>query len=205
VQVSLRAVVDGQSSCPIDIVHAVVYSLLLLNTDLHVAELTSRMSSKQFIRNTMSAIRAQQPTTPSSKLPTLASTRSLTLGSYPSMDYSSALEATSSRGSFEKLRDTVTRTKRSGSVSSQKSDASEAPARVSISRGRSMPVSTTRTWDAEMENLLKVRPLPFARPRAQWCAGYLSRDQASSGLSTFIKLCRRRSWGWQPFSHSFPL
>jgi PH and SEC7 domain-containing protein len=41
------------------VVHAVAYSLLLLNTDLHVAELTSRMSRAQFIRNTLSAIQLQ--------------------------------------------------------------------------------------------------------------------------------------------------
>ena len=35
------------------------YSLLLLNTDLHVAELTSRMSRNQFIRNTLAAIQLQ--------------------------------------------------------------------------------------------------------------------------------------------------
>ncbi|KAH9858835.1 hypothetical protein C2E23DRAFT_880256 [Lenzites betulinus] len=41
------------------VVHAVVYSVLLLNTDLHVAELTSRMSRSQFVRNTMTAIQMQ--------------------------------------------------------------------------------------------------------------------------------------------------
>lgn len=39
-----------------DIVHQVSYSLLLLNTDLHVADLTNRMSRNQFVKNTMSAI-----------------------------------------------------------------------------------------------------------------------------------------------------
>lgn len=42
-----------------DVVHAVAYSLLLLNTDLHVAELTSRMSRGQFVRNTLAAIHTQ--------------------------------------------------------------------------------------------------------------------------------------------------
>ena len=36
--------------------HAVAYSLLLLNTDLHVAEISSHMSRTQFVRNTMSAV-----------------------------------------------------------------------------------------------------------------------------------------------------
>ncbi|GAA6059042.1 hypothetical protein JCM10212_001267 [Sporobolomyces blumeae] len=42
-----------------DVVHAVSYSLLLLNTDLHVVDSTSRMTRQQFIRNTLSAIHAQ--------------------------------------------------------------------------------------------------------------------------------------------------
>ena len=39
--------------------HAVSYSLLLLNTDLHVAELAQRMSRNQFVRNTLAAIQMQ--------------------------------------------------------------------------------------------------------------------------------------------------
>lgn len=35
------------------------YSILLLNTDLHVAELSTRMSRNQFVRNTLSAIQIQ--------------------------------------------------------------------------------------------------------------------------------------------------
>ncbi|GAA5828758.1 hypothetical protein JCM11251_005861 [Rhodosporidiobolus azoricus] len=42
-----------------DIVHAVSYSLLLLNTDLHVVDTTTRMTRQQFIRNTVEAIKAQ--------------------------------------------------------------------------------------------------------------------------------------------------
>jgi len=53
----------------VDIVHAVSYSLLLLNTDLHVADLVSRMSKSQFVKNTLTAIQMQlqsdEPTSPS--------------------------------------------------------------------------------------------------------------------------------------------
>ena len=35
------------------------YSLLLLNTDLHVAELSTHMSRNQFVRNTLSAVQMQ--------------------------------------------------------------------------------------------------------------------------------------------------
>lgn len=46
-----------------DIVYAVVYSLLLLNTDLHVAQGNhARMTRQAFVRNTMSTIIDQQQT-----------------------------------------------------------------------------------------------------------------------------------------------
>ncbi|EMD37830.1 CsMn39, partial [Gelatoporia subvermispora B] len=47
------------------VVHATSYSLLLLNTDLHVAELVSRMSRGQFVRNTLAAIQMQLQPNPS--------------------------------------------------------------------------------------------------------------------------------------------
>ncbi|BFZ59061.1 hypothetical protein YB2330_000063 [Saitoella coloradoensis] len=45
----------------VDVVHAIAYSLLLLNTDLHVADLSStqHMNRAQFTKNTISAVRAQ--------------------------------------------------------------------------------------------------------------------------------------------------
>ncbi|KAK4521507.1 Tubulin beta chain (Beta tubulin) [Mucor velutinosus] len=44
-----------------DVVYAVVYSLLLLNTDLHVAQGNhARMTRSEFIRNTMSTVRDQR-------------------------------------------------------------------------------------------------------------------------------------------------
>lgn len=41
----------------LDIVHTIVYSLLLLNTDLHVADVTEKMSQRQFVKNSMTAVR----------------------------------------------------------------------------------------------------------------------------------------------------
>ncbi|EMR08795.1 hypothetical protein PNEG_02965 [Pneumocystis murina B123] len=46
-----------------DIVHAIAYSLLLLNTDLHVADLThgQKMTKNQFVENTLSTIFSSKP------------------------------------------------------------------------------------------------------------------------------------------------
>ncbi|GAA5926050.1 uncharacterized protein JCM15063_005194 [Sporobolomyces koalae] len=52
-----------------DVVHAVSYSLLLLNTDLHVVDTTTRMTRQQFIRNTLSAIQAQTGIEPEDETP----------------------------------------------------------------------------------------------------------------------------------------
>ncbi|KAI8338090.1 hypothetical protein BC941DRAFT_424572 [Chlamydoabsidia padenii] len=50
---------NSEFKCP-DVVYAVVYSLLLLNTDLHVAQGNHhRMSKQDFIKNTMLAIHSQ--------------------------------------------------------------------------------------------------------------------------------------------------
>lgn len=45
----------------LDVVYAVVYSVLLLNTDLHVAQGNyTRMTRQEFIRNTMAAVHDQR-------------------------------------------------------------------------------------------------------------------------------------------------
>src|SRR5437773_11222511 len=45
----------------IDVAHALAYSIFLLNTDLHVVDISSsqRMTRQQFVRNTMSTILSQ--------------------------------------------------------------------------------------------------------------------------------------------------
>ena len=40
-----------------DVVHTICYSLLLLNTDLHVADLTDKMTRNQFVKNTIPTLR----------------------------------------------------------------------------------------------------------------------------------------------------
>ncbi|KAF1946479.1 hypothetical protein EJ02DRAFT_508706 [Clathrospora elynae] len=40
----------------VDVVHTICYSILLLNTDLHVADIESRMTRSQFVRNTLPTV-----------------------------------------------------------------------------------------------------------------------------------------------------
>lgn len=51
------------SSSDVDVVHALSYSIFLLNTDLHIVDISSsqRMTRQQFVRNTMQTILSQLP------------------------------------------------------------------------------------------------------------------------------------------------
>ncbi|KIY53114.1 hypothetical protein FISHEDRAFT_34005 [Fistulina hepatica ATCC 64428] len=132
-----------------NIVHAVSYSLLLLNTDLHVADLTNRMSRGQFVRNTIEAIRMQ-----------------LSPSSPPAMSTQSSAGASTSDinddvGSTK--HDSRKRTQRSDSITSWNSISTSAhtnPNGSILSMPRvveSKPPQKVygRAWESEMESLLK--------------------------------------------------
>jgi len=161
------------TQCP-GVVHAVSYSLLLLNTDLHVAELSTRMSRNQFVRNTLAAIQTQLQPAPVSEL----STTDLTYDDCGSIRGSDVTETA--------VTATITRTNRSGSLTSWNSGSREvvsglpsgissvtSPVRPSNGSTPSIQISLTqesrnlsssgtsvtygRQWENEMESLLKVR------------------------------------------------
>ncbi|KAG8213666.1 hypothetical protein J3R82DRAFT_10361 [Butyriboletus roseoflavus] len=148
------------------VVHAVTYSLLLLNTDLHVADITSRMSRSQFVRNTMAAIQMQlHPTR-------YASTTDLDL------DDTSSGPGTNSEGTETQ---SVARSKRSGSIASWNSISKDtfvssaglsavqpslnnsttsfqhSPGAESKPLNNNGPLQVVydRNWEVEMEGLLK--------------------------------------------------
>lgn len=110
------------------VVHAVSYSLLLLNTDLHIADLSSHMSRAQFVRNTLFAINdqvrppASAATSPSTSQPSpnpyaRASTPDLT-------SHTDGTPRRSGESSSDRAPSTLRkgRSKRSGSIHSWKSD-----------------------------------------------------------------------------------
>lgn len=162
--------------CRGGLVHAVSYSLLLLNTDLHVADLATRMSRSQFVRNTLAAIQMQLQPSRSAK------------GSASDLDYD---DSNSVRGNGSDGQETISmgRSKRSGSITSWNSvardavtsnsggslatgssqTASHSPGEQSSRNGSTTSVyeskpqnsSATsviynRSWEIEMENILKV-------------------------------------------------
>ncbi|EKM80934.1 hypothetical protein AGABI1DRAFT_112640 [Agaricus bisporus var. burnettii JB137-S8] len=135
-----------------NIVHAVAYSILLLNTDLHVAELTSRMSRSQFVRNTMATIQAQ-----------------LRPGALSSSDLTYDDCSSSVRGAGSDDTETISRSKRSDSIRSwnsiskdviiQQTNGSNPSVQGQVTgrdyqRPASQPIYG-RGWEDDMESLLK--------------------------------------------------
>ncbi|GAW00510.1 sec7-like domain belongs to guanine nucleotide exchange factors [Lentinula edodes] len=170
-----------------NLVHAVAYSLLLLNTDLHVADLTSRMSRSQFVRNTLAAIQMQlQPsssTSPKASSPDVYD-ESGSLRNFPLPGSDQSSNSSSVAVSEGSELDTITRSKRSDSITSWNSISRDtilsSPALSLATSQATTPIvendctpnisdlqsSTTsmassnivygRAWEAGMENLLKV-------------------------------------------------
>ncbi|CAG8505665.1 9367_t:CDS:10 [Dentiscutata erythropus] len=115
-----------------DIVHAIAYSLLLLNTDLHIAQLSSKMSRSQFVRNTMAAIHAQINQAMHS--PTEA---------YE--DDQSTITSVDTN-----VTSVTARPRRSGSIKSWRSNTNSSMASLTF-----IPNGSSRQWDLELESLLK--------------------------------------------------
>ncbi|KAJ3570962.1 hypothetical protein NP233_g4061 [Leucocoprinus birnbaumii] len=144
-----------------NIVHAVAYSLLLLNTDLHVADLTSRMSRGQFVKNTMHTIQMQIRPNQSGAL------------SSSDLTYDDCSGSVRSPGSDD--TETVPRSKRSDSITSWNSvskEVSPQPSAVIAQHANSSTPSVQvsmaahdqrylphqvygRAWEEDMESLLK--------------------------------------------------
>lgn len=158
------------------VVHAVAYSLLLLNTDLHVAELSVHMSRGQFVRNTMHAIQSQL-------LPSVGND----VTPYVEQDDPNSVPAIHSELSNNLAATLRPRSKRSGSLQSWKSisrdvfptsgsssttlsttqlqvggvsDCSTMVPIVPESQGRDMASGphflNHRNWEIEVEGLLKA-------------------------------------------------
>ncbi|KAI0695520.1 hypothetical protein BC835DRAFT_1273155, partial [Cytidiella melzeri] len=161
-----------------NVVHAVAYSLLLLNTDLHVAELTSRMSRGQFVRNTIAAIQMQvQPGSTSdlagddwssvrggsdasdmaTNMRTIKRSDSLTSWSSVTREaFVSNLKAPSSgqltTGSTDTSGNTQPHTPLTDSALSVASSPREPK---SSDNSAATPMVYDRNWEAEMETMLK--------------------------------------------------
>ncbi|THV05069.1 hypothetical protein K435DRAFT_713604 [Dendrothele bispora CBS 962.96] len=186
-----------------NIVHAVSYSLLLLNTDLHVADLTTRMSRNQFVRNTLTAIQTQLQPSPLTQ--TTAS---------DTQDDASSVHAQSSDGTE------TARSKRSDSITSWNSISRDTllsspalsfattqvttPGGMSNDSSPSMQLDKSanstsfygRNWEINMESLLKEMYNAIKNQQILQPLG-ASRSSMSS-LSPGSNVLRNRSLRGQP-------
>ncbi|KAF7376130.1 Sec7-like domain belongs to guanine nucleotide exchange factors [Mycena sanguinolenta] len=148
-----------------NIVHAVSYSLLLLNTDLHVADLATRMSRTQFVRNTLMAIQMQlQPATPAQASSTdLASTQDSSSLRAETLESSSTPPATirSKRSDSITSWHSVSRQEVAATSTMSSPAANGSTPSVQIPMSGHEPRSSVssfvygRAWENDMENLLK--------------------------------------------------
>ncbi|KAJ7178525.1 hypothetical protein C8R43DRAFT_973640 [Mycena crocata] len=145
-----------------NLVHAVSYSLLLLNTDLHVADLATRMSRTQFVRNTLTAIQMQlQPTPAQSSATDLTHDSNSVRGSAPPESTETTPVGRSKRSDSITSWHSVSRDVAAATayVSSPTANGSTPSVQISTPghdhRSSVSSVVYTRGWESDMENLLK--------------------------------------------------
>jgi PH/SEC7 domain-containing protein len=158
------------------VIHTVTGAMLMLNTDLHIADLQKHMSRADFVRNSMRAIQESMPagTEPPSD-PTNNDS-----GSLRGIDVSASQSTTSVR-----LRATASRNA-SGSLSTELSSNSAADLRSRASSTTVNSFTYTKAWEIEAETALKeifanVRNERILLPISPMTMPDSDRSQASLG------------------------
>ncbi|KAG8800480.1 hypothetical protein FRC17_006859, partial [Serendipita sp. 399] len=112
-------------------VHQVVYSLLLLNTDLHIADLPQHMTKQQFVTNTMGTLVAPSRTSSTAVTPARSSSPAPILeGEHPRKGSGeTSSPSLVDRSAPSSMQNPTLRMHRSGSVTSGKGSLSREPTR----------------------------------------------------------------------------
>ena len=139
-----------------DVVHALVFSLVLLNTDLHVADIQDRMTRNQFVRNTRTAILESSDTSaPQAWSNSLSShndgsTSRSSLSASVDAPPSDSVAPLASLGSSGATRLAPSRTVSNDCVSTAESEGGRGA-------GSSQPnrLLFNKAWEVEMEGVLK--------------------------------------------------
>ena len=172
--------------------------MLLLNTDLHVAELSTHMSRNQFVRNTLSAIQMQlHPNGSSSDFDSSSGRQgSDHAGSTPAkrMKRSDSITSWSSLS-----RDALNGLSQHSTPQVNESTASFQAVNNDQKEGSGATILYDRNWENEMETLLK--------------AGHITTRPVASRLNEFIGNVRghQKPTGaattgyFRPVIHFFPL
>jgi PH and SEC7 domain-containing protein len=139
--------------------------MLLLNTDLHVAELAVRMSRAQFVRNTLGAVQMQVHPERYASTPDLTSDDSSSLRAPAGGAGARSPKRSGSSASWSSVGRDVPLDEGAGSSASVPSaGASSAQGSQPQSPVRSPtlnPAAYDKNWELEMEAMLKVRSRLF--------------------------------------------
>lgn len=135
--------------------HAVACSILLLNTDLHVADIPSHMSRNQFVRNTLQVIRSSNDASsgPSSSKTSIEGLP-FSDGAETQMQFSTQ----GNNGTFNSQTEPSSEVISSSTLGIREAGRGQLSRSIGSSSGRPNS-SQGRTWEAEIEYLLKVSPL----------------------------------------------
>ena len=138
------------------VVHTVTGAMLMLNTDLHIADLTKHMSRADFVRNSMRAIQESVPLTDRGSTPDLVRDDS----SSSKFGQDSNASVTPSSSSMRAKTPTIPLNgQRSASAPVVASPAPGGPHRSMMARQSSATMSSfsySKAWESEAENALKV-------------------------------------------------
>lgn len=135
--------------------------MLLLNTDLHIADLTAHMSKSQFVRNTITAIQMQLRPNSAAQLSTTDLTRddssSVRGGGSDETEMPSTKRSDSVASWNSLTREAAVIAMASGTALNGSShDANGSSPSIQITGGQEQNRQYSRVWEADMENLLKV-------------------------------------------------
>ena len=121
---------------------------MLLNTDLHVAEIPTHMSKTQFVRNTLQVIRGSGDGTPPVSVPSSSKTF---VDALPS-----PTDTTEQRSGIQIGHSTLAVNSDTTGLDSSTSFLGRSQLSSSVGPSDRPSSSHGRIWDLEMENLLKV-------------------------------------------------
>ena len=149
-----------------DVVHTICYSILLLNTDLHQAEIETKMTRTQFLKNILPTIRrvvtdAAPDAFVNPRASTLPAVKPLVDPSRTSVKSPTFNEAPSPRRSFESQRPVYRLSQRPSDQMAYTSTAPQTPLDFSSSLGECGPLVKSpfhgrlSTWENQVEVVLK--------------------------------------------------
>ena len=174
------------ANVPLDVVHTICYSLLLLNTDLHLANIDQKMTRTQFVRNTLHTVRQVASETSSTGLETVRagtsskSNPSESEGQLPTIHSSSSpSEAHESKTSLD-LAPPKRPTDRLSREDSGEPDAIGGPLVTTPFKGSS------KAWEGQMDTVLRGFYQSIARERLPLFGAASEPQEQTSNSNTFL-------------------